>query len=202
MNPEEILFARLALQGWIDSTHGLRGQERFTKENFLHGTWRTLASIVQWNKGNPLVQSSVREYQDLVPRAFTILTIRYGAYCGEPKKYSVMRDFVALLGKDLVEEELGACTYARGTESPFFGRLVKILDQIREIYGAEHFRLDALPPTPYHAYVLHALNSTDTLWRAQSNEELFGYLAVYDSMMYKTLQLTKSEVGRTARHGA
>jgi hypothetical protein len=183
------------LLSWIDTVYYLRGGEHLTKETFLHGTWQVLSSLVRHNKANPFIQEAVRRHPDLIPRGFAILSVTYGAYASEPKVRSILRDFVRMLECDLLEKEVNACVYAyaRAKEGgAFFPELHGVLEKIRAIYSAEHFRLDALPPTMHQAYALYVLNNQDKLGKGMSQEELFGHLSVSDSKMRKSIELVKS----------
>jgi hypothetical protein len=192
MTPEHIAAERAVLKSWINAVHGTKSDEVLTRQNFLHGSWDGIANLVRWNKQNPLIQESVQQYPDLIPAGFTILTMLYGVYTYEPTKRSVLEDFVALLGKEPIEEELKVAAYAKThSVGSFFPELSGLMPLIREVYAAEHFDLAVLPPTPYQAYALFVLNHGELLGKKISAEELFGHLSVHDSMMKKIFALAK-----------
>ncbi len=157
--------------------------------DFLKTVWEAIGSFVHHNKTNPLLQQTVKAYPDLVPRAFAILTIQFGAYTYEPKKPAILKDLARMLDEDLVEKELSVCAYAANRNGSFFPGLHGFMEDIRGIYGAEHFPLEVLPPNPYHAYALFVLNHPTLLETKLSPEALFGHLAVMHSKMTKVLGL-------------
>ncbi len=189
MKPETIETERLALNGWIATVHGM-GSAPLTKKDFPQESWRIISSLVHHNKHNPLVQHAVKQNPDLIPRGYAILSVLYGAYTGEPNKIGMLKDFVNMLGKDLVEEELAVLAYAK-TKSvgSFFPELFKTLEMIHEVYSAEHFPLMVLPPTPYQAYTLFVIHHQDLIGKDMRPEELFGHLSVSDSKFQKFLTL-------------
>ncbi|MDO8521224.1 MAG: hypothetical protein Q7S52_03850 [bacterium] len=192
MTPDAILAGQTALRNWIDGVHERHGSEPLSKEEFLQESWRVIAGLVHYNKQNLLIRHAVREHPDLVPRAFTILSVLYGTYTAPPSKIAVLMDFVAMLGKDLAAEESSVCAYAKESGAgSFFPELFKILETIRKIYGAEYFSREALPPTLYQAYVIYVLNHTESLKKDVSTQELFGYLSADDSKMRVVVALAK-----------
>jgi len=179
------------LKEWVRFMHGTGVNDVLSKSDFLRDSFEALASLVHHNKHNSLIQDAVRQYPDLIPRGFTILSVLHGVYTTEPTKKAVMRDFVNLLDEDLIEKELMVCTYARSNKTgAFFPQLVHVLDTIRDIYDAEYFSLQVLPPTSHQAYVLYVLNCADLLCKKVSKEEIFGNLAVCHARLNKVIDLS------------
>jgi hypothetical protein len=192
MTPEHIAREHDALKSWINMVHGPKSDEALTRQAFLRESWDGIASLVHWNKQHPLVQESVRQHPDLIPRGFAILTMLYGVYTYEPTKRAVLNDFVTLLGNEPIEEELKVMEYAKTQRmGSFFNELSKIMLFIGKIYRAPHFELALLPPTPHQAYALFVLNHGDLLHKNISAEELFGHLSVNYSMMKKIFTLAE-----------
>ena len=152
-----------------------------------------MASLVRYNKENPLVLAAVRRYPDLIPRAFVILSVLYGLYSSPPSKLGVVKDFAGMLDKDLDENEARVRAYAKirrgGT---FFSKLSKVWEMIRAIYSSEHYIPGALPPTPYHAYALYVLNNSELLEQNISTEELFSRMVVHHSGMKKIAEIART----------
>ncbi|HEY9585341.1 MAG TPA: hypothetical protein VJJ02_01985 [Candidatus Paceibacterota bacterium] len=180
------------LRNWINVVYGLFGGEPLPRERFPQDSWRAIADLVHYNKGNPLVAEAVRRHPDLIPRCFTILTVLYGAYTSEPSRVSILKDLVSMLGKDLVEEERRVLEYAQTKGSgSFFPELYKVQEKIREIYATPRFNRAVLPPTPYHAYALHVLNSYDMLGKNTTTDLIFGQLFAHHSRMESIVQLAR-----------
>jgi hypothetical protein len=192
MGTDDISTGQKSLENWLMKVYGVGRlyDEPLTRQEFLHASWNAFADLVHWNKQNPLIKESVKQYPDLVPRCFAILSVLYGTYTYEPRKSALLRDFIALLGSDLTEEQLEVIEYTQqGTPGSFFPELGKLLAQIHEVYSAEHFNLSVLPPTPYQAYAFFVLNHPDLIGKVMSPEELFGYLSAGDSQMQKLFTL-------------
>ena len=180
------------MKNWVRTVHNYQPGDAFAKEDFLVDAFRAITSLVHYHKGNPLVQQAVRNYPDLTPRCFTILTILHGAYTSEPSKRSIMDDVIGMLDSDLVEQELEACTYAKNARAgAFFPELVKVMETIRNVYESKYLSLDALPPTSHQAYTLYVLNCADKLSRKVCEEEMYGHLSVYAGKFEKVLDLAK-----------
>lgn len=202
MEPENILQERAVLQDWANTVHGRGHGGALSRSDFLQTSWDALSGLVRWNKQNPLIKEAVKAYPDLIPRAFTILSVLYGAYTAPPEKIALLKDFIALLDKDLIEEEMVICAYAKTNGAgAFFPELGKTLEMIHAVYGAEHFDLTVLPPTPYQAYALYVLNCTDFSERTMGTEELFGHLSVINSKMKKGLALAQTSAPSEASGG-
>lgn len=160
------------------------------RTDFLKTVWEALGSFVHYNKTNALIRHAVKAYpRSLIPHAYAILTIQFGAYTYEPKRAAILKDFVQMLDQDLVEKELSVCAYAASRNGSFFPGLHNFMEDIRGIYGGEHFPTEVLPPNPYHAYALFVLNHPKLLETKLSPEALFGHLAVMHSKMTKALGL-------------
>lgn len=168
--------------------------EPMLNEDFLKVSWQTLADFVRWNKENPLVRHAVKMYPDLIPRAYFLLTLKYNAFGYVPTKYALTKDFIGMLGDDLIETELELMEYAK-TKKEIFPGLSRIMPVIREVYDAEHFRLDVLPPTPHQAYAVFVLNHSEKILKGVSPEELFGILAVIDSRLQKLFSVIANTDG-------
>lgn len=177
------------------------GGESLSKEDFLRDSWGAIASFVKYNRTDPLIASAVRQHPDLIPRTYTLLTILYGAYGHEPNIRGILKDFIDMLNKDLVEEELQICEYARQkTEWSFFPGLQKTWGAIREVYGAEPFDLNLLPPTPYHAYAMLVLNRPESIKRNTDTEEMFGKLSTLHNQMMTVVALVQPPKESGAKH--
>ncbi len=161
------------------------------RDEFLHRSWEVLNSFTRYHKRNPLIAHAVKMYPDLVPRAYLILTSLFGTFTYLPSERDILRGFIDMLDGDLDEKELSVGEYVKDKENGFFPGLFPLMQKIREVYGAEHFNRDVLPPTPYHAYALIVLNHPEKITGEVSQEELFGLLAFHDSQLYKMLALAE-----------
>lgn len=193
MKPLSVQVEKASLEKWINTVHGGTSNDYLTKECFLSASFDAISSLVHFNKSNLLVQEAVRTHPDLIVRGFTILSVLYGAYSMQPRKYSVIKDFVSMLDGDLIEEELRVSDYAKRVgKTSFFPQLSSVLETIREIYDAEHFPLEVLPPTSHQAYALYVLNRRHLLEKEISKEEIYGHIATLWSGMSTALSITKS----------
>lgn len=191
MTPRIVAVEQAKLYKWIDFVYPKEPLSR-SRKDFLQDSWRRIANLVHYNRDNELVRDAVHRYPDLIPRGFVILTILYGAYTSPPGTASILKDFVAMLGKDLTEEELSVCAYAKKVEEgSFFPELFTVMEKVRKVYGEEHFSLTVLPPTPYHAYSMYVLNHSELLEKDVGHEELFGHLSVSDSQFRKIYAFAK-----------
>jgi hypothetical protein len=182
MNPLNVEPLRAVLMDRLLFQYGeLRG-EQMSKATFLHDLWRSLSSFTLNNKANSLVQDALcrTEHDDLVPRAFLILSVLYGSYDSARDEMSPLKDFIGMLGKDLDEEELRILAYAERKVHCFFPELRFVWRTIREIYGAEEFDLALLPPTPYHAYSLLVLNRPEIAFSPAHHDAVFNILVGLD----------------------
>lgn len=195
MEPSDIPSLKAGLRNQLFLIYGATGGETMTKAKFLHELWNAIASLVQHNKDNSLIWSAVRKLErgDLIPRAFLILSVQYGACSSEPFKIEVLKDFIDMLDKDLEEELLNVCIYAEGKKRSFFPELHQAWKNIQEVYGAAEFSCSVLPPTPYYAYSLLALNSPNDILHKTRHAKLFGELSV--------LQYNMQEISKLARGG-
>lgn len=192
MTPDAIATEQTALRGLIDAVYERNG-EPLSKKDFLSDSWHAIANFVRYNKENLLIQEAVRQYPDLILRTFVVLSVLYGAYTYAPRKVVVLKDFVAMLGKDLMQEELRVCTYAKtkGAGS-FFPELSRAWATIQEIYGAERSRSEALPVTPYRAYALYVLNHSGLLGKNISPEEISEHLSADEGKLRQIVAHIKS----------
>jgi len=180
------------LKDWVRTVFGHEPNKVLSKEDFLRDSFRAIATLVHHNRHNPLIQEAVRQYPDLIPRGFTILSVLFGSFTTEPTKHAIARDFVNLLGDDLIDKELAVCTYAKEAKaSAYFPQLVQALNTIRDIYDAEYFSLLVLPPTSHQAYVLYVLNCQNLLQKKVSKEEVFGNLAICHAKFQKAVSPTE-----------
>lgn len=192
LSPNAVAAEKEALKNWAQTVHGYQPGEAFTKENFLTDAFWAISCAVQYNKQNALVRQAVRNYPDLIPRCFTILTILHGAYTAEPNKRSIMSDLIGMLDDDLIEQELEVCTYAKNAGvGSFFPELVRVMETIRNVYESKYLNLDALPPTSHQAYTLYVLNCADKLTRNVCEEEMYGHLSLYAGKLERAINLTK-----------
>lgn len=185
MNPADAKALRAVLMNKLFIQYGgLRGKQ-MSKSTFLQDLWRDLSTFTANNKGNSLVQDAVYklDHGDLIPRAFLILSILYGSYAGERDEMEPIKDFIAMLGEDLDEEELRVCGYADGKTQTFFPELYCLWRNIREVYGMTEFNLSVLPPTPYYAYSLFTLNRPADISSEMRRTTLFGELSVLHHQM-------------------
>ena len=188
-------------EGLVERVHTVYGTSRcepMIKASFLHDLFYAIDSLVRYNREDPLIQNAVLELKhgDLTFRAFLILSVLYGAYTSPPNKVTILKDFVGMLDKDLGEEELTVCAYAEGKFNAFFPRLHKLWKSIREVYGAKEFDLATLPPTPYRAYTLFALNCKQDIARKIRTQELYIKLCVLQEYMVEIHELIDSQPKR------
>lgn len=165
--------------------HGGLCAEPLTKASFPHELWGALASFIQQNRSNSLIQSAIinLRHGGLIPRSFLILSVLYGSYSYQPSKARILKDLVNMLDEDLEEKELRVCEYAEGKVNTFFPELGVVWKNIREVYGAAEFSLDVLPHTPYHAYSLFVLNRPRSLDGNVRHAALFEDLSVLHHQM-------------------
>lgn len=181
-----------ALYHYIDLVYG-HYREPILKEVFLQRTWEIICSLTRHNREHPLIQESVREYRDLCARAYVLLTVLYGAFSHEPSTTSILKDFVRLLGKDLIEEEMKFCAYAEKATAPYFPGLLETWQDIQHVYQKKYFSLSVLPRTPHLAYVLYTLNNAKAIGKTTSPEEIFGTLSVMHARMNEVLSIAHGQ---------
>lgn len=186
MNDEEITVQKKEL---LSNTFMYDSDTPLVPEEFLHRTWDVLSRFVHWGKQNRLIQDAVKRYPDLIPRAYHIITVLYNAYGYVPHTKALLKDFIEILDDDLDEHELRVYEYAKYPKNGFLPGLSRVMPVIREVYGAKHFSLEVLPPSPYHAYVLFTLNHQGDIKREVSPAELFGILSIHDSQMKEIFRL-------------
>lgn len=130
------------------------------RDQFLRTFWDTLARFTHHQKQNDLIQCAVLEHLDLIPRAYTILSVLYGAFSYEPTKFQLLSSYIELLDKDLVEEELKVTEYARQQkpEQMYYPGMADIVLNIHSVYGKIEWKPEDLPPSPYLGFAFLALN--------------------------------------------
>lgn len=186
MDQETRRIEELKLFRWIERVHEFPEEEPMDRRGYLHTSWSAIDGFIRLNRTNGIAQVGVREHPDLISRLYAVLTVLYGAYTAQPMLSTMLRDAIPMLDKDLAEEELRVWSYAKTcvpSGGSFFLELFHMLEMIRDVYGAKHFRLEALPPTPHHAYALLTLHRADLLERDLSREELFGHLSTLDARL-------------------
>ena len=185
MDTTNIAPLKSVLQNKLLIQYGGLCSEPLTKASFPHELWDGLASFVQQNKGNSLIQDAMvnLRHGGLIPRVFLILSVLYGSYSYQPDKPHILKDFINMLDEDLDETELRVCEYAEGQTSAFFPELYVVWQNIRQVYGAAEFSLTVLPHTPYHAYSLFVLNRPKSLDGNLRHAALFGELSVLHHQM-------------------
>lgn len=164
--------------------YGFRGG-LIERKDFLHTAWAEISSLIQRERNTALVHEAVKEYTDLIPRAYVLLTLQYGAFAGEPDIIGILKDLVELLDRDLTEEEMRICEYARQVKFPYFHGLIETWEGIQHVYRAKYFDLKALPPSPHIAYALLTLNDAECIGKKMSPEEMFGKLSVFNEKMHE-----------------
>lgn len=179
------------LKEQIVKIYGHRGNP-IPQEKFLSHSWDMLGSFVHYQKNvTPLIHEAVKKYPDFTARGYTLLTILYGAFPYEPSDSDILNEFVDLLDKDLVEEEIAVSMYAKKCSKigSYFPGLIEVLKGIEHVYGAEYFDINILPPTPYLAYAMFTLNNKDSIDKKYSHEEIYGKLAVLHGKMSKVFRI-------------
>ena len=167
-------------------------REQISKEQFFHSVWATISNFVHYHKHNPLIQDAVSKNRTLTPHAYTVLTILYGAYAQEPTKLDILMDFIRLLDKDLIEEELRIVEYARAKSgNVYYGGLASLLSKIREICGDPDFLSSQMPPVPYHSYVLLTLHHARLIRPDVSLPEIYFVIAQEHARMMNIFALAK-----------
>lgn len=187
MNAQKIAVLKQNLQEKIFFPTGGLHAERMSRENFLRELWQTLSIFLRLNRRDSLIHFALSQLKhgDIIPRMFTIFTIRYGSFPQAVTKGGILKEFVDMLDKDLVEEELSVYAYAKGKSNTFFPECAVIMQNIREVYGTREFDRDLLPPTPYYAYCLLALNRRDDVLNMIEHAKLFGELYLLSRKMTK-----------------
>lgn len=185
MDTTNIAPLKAVLQNKLLMQYGGLCNKPLTKASFPYEIWDGLASFVQQNKGNSLIQDAMvnLRHGGLIPRAFLILSVLYGSYSYQPDKAHILKDFINMLDEDLDETELRICEYAEGKTNAFFPELYAVWQNIRKVYGAAEFSLAVLPHTPYHAYSLFVLNRPKGLDGGLRDAALFGELSVLHHQM-------------------
>ena len=195
MNKANVPALKQVLNERIFTQHGGFRGEVLTKEIFLKSLWQHIASLVQYNRENSLVQTAVLDYPELIPRMYVLLSLLYGSYSYQPDIVSILKDLVKHLDQDLEEEELRICEYARGVgKDGFYPELSLTWTMIRRVYGAKEFGLDFLPPTPYHAYALLTLNRPQVIG-STDHATYFAAMADLHQSMQNVVSLTQPKYG-------
>ena len=164
-----------------------------TRKQFLKRLWSTLSDIVQHNRNHILIEGAVKRYPDLVPRSFVILSLQYGSFSADADLRNIISDFTGHLTADLddVLEQIVQYSDNRDKNSiVFFSGLNHLWSGICEQYeNIDDPKIGTMiPPTPYHAYAILALNRPDLIGlrgscASEVERALFEHHAQMDSIL-------------------
>lgn len=187
----DVSVSRAQLFEYAQTVYGHTSLEPISRESFLHVVWSTLSSFVHFNKHNPLMQDANKRCPFFGVQSYTILTILYGTYSHEPTKIEILKDFIRLLEKDLIEEELKVIEYANTKAGrTYLGGLSQLLSKIRTIFSEPEFASEQLPPVPYHAYALLTLNHAYVIGPDVTFREIYEVISVDNDRMQNLFSLT------------